>query len=56
MSPITVVMLKQLPFADDAGLAALAHFLPTYIGLCMLAGEDHALLESVLEGWRTLSR
>ncbi len=48
VSPITIVMLKQLPFASDEGTSALARFLPTYVGLSILGGEDRGLLESVL--------
>ena len=48
MSPIIIVMLKQLAFASDEGISALARFLPTYVGLSILGGEDRGLLESVL--------
>ncbi|KAH8880660.1 hypothetical protein GQ53DRAFT_703627 [Thozetella sp. PMI_491] len=47
LSPIVIVMLKQLKFSTEHGLLALAQFLPVYVGLSLLVGEHRDLLESI---------
>ncbi|KAL2257922.1 hypothetical protein VTK26DRAFT_8955 [Humicola hyalothermophila] len=53
VSPLTIAMLEQLPFAvakagEKATLKALGRFLPQFLGLSATAGESRTVLDLIL--------